>query len=309
MELTRVVNIRESFYDVYMGRPGKGLEGPFGNPFKMGTGGRAKCISEFATYFHARIDYDLDFKRQVLRLRGKRLGCFCVPKPCHAEVYAGYLNEMTDEIWEREVADTKARIDRRLGPTTADRLAVLRDEKIGDCLLCCLCKGRKNVVFGVGNPNANLMFVGEGPGADEDAEGEPFVGRAGKLLDGMVAAMGLQRANVYIANTVKCRPTMDEERTRNRPPSPAEQEACSPFLVEQIDIVRPKVIVALGAIAAKWFVPDLGGIMSARGKWVKWREYDVMPTYHPAFLLRDPRAKKPAWRDLQAVVKRLDGIG
>lgn len=308
---TTVVNLREDDYDEYMGRAGHGHSGFFGNPFHMGTEGRTKCIARFKVYFLERIAKEPEFKRRVLKLRGKRLGCFCKPEECHADVYADYLNAMSEADWR--AACREVGFDPDPPRPASERLRVLHEDGIGDCRRCGLHVGRKNIVFGVGNPDANLMFVGEGPGADEDEVGEPFVGKAGKLLDQMIEAMGLRRSDVWIGNTVKCRPTVDETRSKNRPPTPEERAACGGFLHTQIDIIKPQVIVALGAVAARFFFPDMGGIMSERGKWRQWgslqgKLIDLMPTYHPAFLLRDPRAKKPAWKDLQAVMKRLDGV-
>ncbi len=199
--------------------------------------------------------------------------------------------------------------------SVADPAAALRliREDLGDCTRCKLHKqGRKQIVFGVGNPKAELMFVGEGPGADEDAQGEPFVGRAGQLLNNMIKAMGLQRDEVYIANVVKCRPP------GNRTPERDECDTCSPFLMRQIAVIRPKVVVALGAVAAKNLLAFNAPMSELRGRF-----YDFMPagarssdpswqgarlavTYHPAFLLRDPRQKGEAWKDLQMVMKYLD---
>src|SRR5215472_7383199 len=198
-------------------------------------------------------------------------------------------------------------------PVVRDKPAALRliREDIGDCTRCRLHKGRKNIVFGVGNVNADIMFVGEGPGADEDEQGEPFVGRAGQLLNNMISAMGLERRDVYIANVVKCRPP------QNRTPERDECDTCSPFLMRQIEIIRPKVIVALGAVAAKNLLAVNDSMASLRG-----RLYDFSPprsvtdtdepfdcklvvAYHPAFLLRDPRQKAEAWKDLQTVMKYL----
>jgi DNA polymerase len=196
----------------------------------------------------------------------------------------------------------------------ADPVAALKliREDLGDCTRCKLHKqGRKQIVFGVGNPRADLMFVGEGPGADEDIQGEPFVGRAGQLLNNMIKAMGIRREDVYIANIVKCRPP------GNRTPERDECEACSPFLMRQIGVVRPKVVVALGAVAAKNLLAMNAPMSELRGRF-----YDFMPigahgsdrswqgaklavTYHPAFLLRDPRQKGEAWKDLQMVMKYL----
>jgi DNA polymerase len=172
-------------------------------------------------------------------------------------------------------------------------------EDIGDCTRCRLHKGRTNLVFGVGNVNADLMFVGEGPGADEDAQGEPFVGRAGQLLNNMISAMGIKREDVYIANVVKCRPPS------NRTPEKDECDTCSPFLMRQIDVIKPKVIVALGAVAAKNLLAVNDSMANLRGRWYDFRDSKLLVTYHPAYLLRDPRQKKEAWKDLQMVMKFL----
>jgi uracil-DNA glycosylase len=192
-----------------------------------------------------------------------------------------------------------------------DPVAALRliREDLGDCTRCKLHKqGRKQIVFGVGNPRAELMFVGEGPGADEDTQGEPFVGRAGQLLNNMIKAMGLRREDVYIANIVKCRPP------GNRQPERDECETCSPFLMRQIATVKPKAIVALGATAAKNLLAINAPMSELRGRWydfkpagsdASWAGARLAVTYHPAFLLRDPRQKGEAWKDLQMVMKYL----
>ena len=172
-------------------------------------------------------------------------------------------------------------------------------EEIGDCTRCRLHKGRKNIVFGVGNVNADIMFVGEGPGADEDEQGEPFVGRAGQLLNNMISAMGLKRQDVYIANVVKCRPP------QNRTPERDECDTCGPFLLRQIEVIRPRVIVALGAVAAKYLLGINDSMGSLRGHWYDFKGAKLAVTYHPAYLLRDPRQKKEAWKDLQMVMKYL----
>jgi uracil-DNA glycosylase family 4 len=190
-------------------------------------------------------------------------------------------------------------------------LKIIRDD-LGDCTRCKLHKlGRKQIVFGVGNPRADLMFVGEGPGADEDAQGEPFVGRAGQLLNNMIKAMGLRREDVYIANVVKCRPP------GNRTPERDECETCSPFLMRQIATIKPKVIVALGAVAAKNLLAINAPMAELRGRFydfmpvgvrgsdLSWQGAKLAATYHPAFLLRDPRQKGEAWKDLQMVMKYL----
>lgn len=172
---------------------------------------------------------------------------------------------------------------------------------IGDCTRCPLAyAGRHTIVFADGDPNADLMFVGEGPGADEDTSGVPFVGKAGQLLNNMIAAMGLRREQVYIANIVKCRPP------KNRVPEPVEANTCSPFLVQQIDIVKPKVIVALGSTAATYLLGVRQSLNNLRGQWHDVRGAKCAVTYHPAFLLRDPRQKGEAWKDLQRVMAELN---
>ena len=179
-----------------------------------------------------------------------------------------------------------------------DTLPKIREE-IGDCTRCKLHKGRNQIVFGDGNPTARLVFVGEGPGADEDLQGLPFVGRAGKLLTQMIEAMGLQRKDVYICNVVKCRPP------ENRTPEPDEVETCSPYLIRQIDVINPKVLVCLGAVAAKTLLETNRGITQFRGQWLEWRGRKLMATYHPAYLLRNPNAKGEVWKDLQKVMAEL----
>jgi DNA polymerase len=186
--------------------------------------------------------------------------------------------------------------------SSANRVAALEAVRaeIGDCSRCPLAyAGRHTIVFGDGDPNARLMFVGEGPGADEDASGLPFVGKAGQLLNNMIAAMGLRREEVYIANIVKCRPP------GNRAPDFVEATTCSQFLLKQIDIVRPEVIVALGATAATYLLGVKQSLASLRGQWHTARGAKVAVTYHPAFLLRDPRQKVEAWKDLQRVMAEM----
>jgi DNA polymerase len=180
----------------------------------------------------------------------------------------------------------------------AAALQLIRED-LGDCTRCALHTGRHTIVFGVGNPAARLMFVGEGPGADEDAQGLPFVGRAGQLLNNMIAAMGLKREECYIANIVKCRPP------GNRTPEPEEANTCSPFLFRQIDVVRPQVLVALGATAATYLLGARQPLAGLRGRVHAFRGMSLIVTYHPAFLLRDPRQKKEAWADLQIAMKEL----
>ena len=177
-------------------------------------------------------------------------------------------------------------------------LLAIRQE-LGECTRCKLAGGRTNLVFGTGNPKAELMFVGEGPGADEDAQGEPFVGKAGQLLTRMIEAMGYRREQVYIANVVKCRPP------GNRNPEPDEIEACEPFLRRQIEAVGPRVIVALGKFAAHTLLRTAIPITKLRGTWSEYAGVKLMPTFHPAYLLRSPDEKGKAWADLQAVMVEL----
>jgi uracil-DNA glycosylase len=167
---------------------------------------------------------------------------------------------------------------------------------LGDCTRCKLHPTRKTIVFGDGNPKADLVFVGEGPGHDEDVQGLPFVGRAGKLLTQMIEAMGLRRQDVYICNVVKCRPP------ENRLPERDEIECCSPFLLRQLDVIAPKVIVCLGACAAQTLLQTNRGISHFRGQWLEFRGRRLLATYHPAYLLRNPAAKGEVWKDLQRVM-------
>lgn len=176
-----------------------------------------------------------------------------------------------------------------------DTLGLIR-QTIGDCTRCKLHKARTNIVFGVGSVKAQLVFVGEGPGRDEDAKGEPFVGRAGKLLTQMIEAMGLRREDVYICNVVKCRPP------ENRLPEKDEITTCSPFLFRQIDVIRPKVICCLGSCASQTLLQTTQGISRFRGEWFDFRGSKLIATYHPAYLLRNPNAKGEVWKDLQKVM-------
>ena len=192
------------------------------------------------------------------------------------------------------------------GPTlfeAADRIENDTLEKIradlGECTRCKLHKQRNKIVFGDGNAKADLVFVGEGPGHDEDVQGLPFVGRAGKLLTQMIEAMGLERKDVYICNVVKCRPP------ENRLPERDEISTCSPYLVRQIDAIRPKVIVCLGATAAQMLLNTNRGISGFRGEWLEYRGTRLIATYHPAYLLRNPAAKSEVWKDLQKVMSVL----
>jgi DNA polymerase len=179
-----------------------------------------------------------------------------------------------------------------------DTLPKIRAD-IGDCTRCKLHKGRTNIVFGDGSPKAELVFVGEGPGADEDAQGLPFVGRAGKLLTQMIEAMGLQRKDVYICNVVKCRPP------ENRTPEKDEVTTCSSFLLRQLEVISPKVIVCLGSVAAQTLLETNRGISHYRGEWLDFHGRKLLATYHPAYLLRNPSAKGEVWSDLKKVMVAL----
>ena len=176
-----------------------------------------------------------------------------------------------------------------------DTLELVR-ENLGECTRCRLHKQRNKIVFGVGNPRAELVFVGEGPGHDEDVQGLPFVGRAGKLLTQMIEAMGLQREDVYICNVVKCRPP------ENRKPEDDEVATCSPYLYRQLDVIAPKAIVCLGGVAAQTLLKTKDPISRFRGNWFDFRNTKLLATYHPAYLLRNPNAKGEVWKDLQKVM-------
>ena len=181
----------------------------------------------------------------------------------------------------------------------AEALAAVRAD-IGDCTRCKLhTQGRRQIVFGVGNPEADLMFVGEAPGADEDIQGIPFVGRAGQLLTKIIEAIDLKREDVYIANVIKCRPP------GNRNPEPDEVETCEPFLFQQIDIIKPKVIVALGKFGAQTLLRTLDPISRLRGRVYEFRGAKLVPTFHPAYLLRNPASKREVWEDMKLVRKLL----
>ena len=212
----------------------------------------------------------------------------------------GVAGVSRDPAWrqradEGAVASAPANAPVPLYGSQADALAAVRAD-IGDCTRCKLHGlGRRHIVFGVGNPNADLMFVGEAPGADEDIQGEPFVGRAGQLLTKIIEAIELRREDVYIANVIKCRPP------GNRNPEPDEVEQCEPFLFRQVDIIKPKVIVALGKFAAQCLLKSDAPITRIRGREFTYRDAILIPTYHPAYLLRNPSAKKEVWEDMKKV--------
>lgn len=209
---------------------------------------------------------------------------------------------VSQTVTESESPDLSSRAFRSAASQSlapAQALQLLREE-IGDCTRCPLAfQGRNTIVFGDGDPQARLLFVGEGPGADEDAQGLPFVGRAGQLLNNMIVAMGLSREQVYIANIVKCRPP------QNRTPDPDEAHTCSPFLLRQIEIVKPEVIVALGATAATYLLNVKSSLAALRGRIHMAHNSKLIVTYHPAYLLRDPRQKKETWIDLQIAMREL----
>ena len=189
----------------------------------------------------------------------------------------------------------------------ADLLGAIR-ERVGVCTKCAhLACSRTQTVFGVGNPDADLMFIGEAPGADEDQQGEPFVGRAGQLLTRILKAMNFEREDVYIANILKCRPDMPAGSFGNRPPTPTEMQTCRPYLLEQIDVIQPSVLVALGAVAVEGLLGTRAAMREMRGRWHTYNSIPLMITYHPAYLLRNqaPSEKRKVWEDMLQVMERL----
>lgn len=208
--------------------------------------------------------------------------------------------QLTVDRIEEPAAVAVAPVNSQLSTANSD-FDSLRAEALA-CTKCRLAGGRKNVVFGVGNPNADLMFIGEAPGRDEDERGEPFVGRAGQLLTDIIKAMKLTRDDVYIANVIKCRPP------ENRNPEPDELDACRPFIRRQVELIQPKVIVTLGRFGLQSLTEKGYGISAVRGKWLEYDGIKLMPTYHPAYLLRNPAAKKDVWADMKKVMAEL-GIG
>ena len=216
-----------------------------------------------------------------------------LPKPrVEAKTVPGPVVVLQEELSAKSAGTS---IFEHVEKTKDDSLLTIRAD-IGDCTRCKLHKARTNIVFGVGSVKAELVFVGEGPGHDEDIKGEPFVGRAGKLLTQMIQAMGLRREDVYICNVVKCRPP------ENRLPEKEEITTCSPFLFRQIDVIRPKVICALGSCASQTLLQTTQGISRFRGEWFDFRGSKLIATYHPAYLLRNPSAKSEVWKDLQKVM-------
>jgi len=229
--------------------------------------------------------------------RRQRAGVGYLPKAAPAPVKTASVSETPDLLAGTEsamLADTRSGLQ-------AESLDQLR-AVIGDCQRCKLCSGRTHIVFGVGDPQAKLMFVGEGPVRDEDLQGDPFVGRAGQLLTDIITkGMGLRREDVYICNVVKCRPP------DNRNPEPDEVAACEPFLKKQIDIVRPDIIVGLGKFAVQTLLGSKVPISKLRGVWASYHGIKLMPTFHPAYLLRNPADKKLVWEDIKQVIKVMQG--
>ena len=214
---------------------------------------------------------------------------------------------------ERLPCASRATINRlwQCGGGATSKIDMLKalSERVSICTKCPhLASTRTQTVFGVGNPAADLMFIGEAPGADEDAQGEPFVGRAGQLLTRIIETMGFSRAEVYIANILKCRPDMPRGSFGNRAPTPLEMQTCRPYLVEQIEIIQPKVVVALGAAAVEGLLGTRGTMRDLRGRWHSYHATPLMITYHPAYLLRNqsPTEKRKVWEDMLQVLERLD---
>ncbi len=261
-----------------------------------------RALAERVRYCHEMGIYDF-YRRQGAEVRQTLSPTF---QPEHREEMAARKSAVSTAVVDSDLITIAAHPEHGVADH-ATALKIIRED-LGECTRCKLHKDRNKIVFGVGDPNSELMFVGEGPGADEDAQGEPFVGRAGQLLNNMIKAMGLRREDVYIANIVKCRPP------GNRQPERDESETCSPFLMRQISAIKPKVIVALGATAAKGLLALSAPMTELRGRWYDFKPAGSDPawpgsrlavTYHPAFLLRDPRQKGEAWKDLQMVMKYL----
>ena len=209
------------------------------------------------------------------------------------------LDEASPSLTERRLQST---------PDKAELLNLIR-ERVRACTKCAhLACSRTQTVFGVGNPDADLMFIGEAPGVDEDQQGEPFVGRAGQLLTKILKAMNFTREDVYIANILKCRPDTPSGSYGNRPPTPTEMQTCRPYLVEQIETIQPRVLVALGAVAVEGLLGMRGAMRELRGRWHTYNDIPLMITYHPAYLLRNqaPSEKRKVWEDMLQVLERLD---
>ncbi len=240
--------------------------------------------------------------RTQLEIRG-RSGLQGVSRRPSRRLAAVAKAKIADAHADAHVHDERAAGESAGAAEVGARGLTLVREEIGDCRRCRLAGGRQNIVFGVGNPQAHLVFVGEAPGADEDQQGEPFVGKAGQLLTKMIEAMGYRREDVYICNVIKCRPP------GNRNPEPDEVAACEPFLKKQLAALRPRMIVTLGKFAAQCLLRDDTPISRLRGNFRTYEGISLMPTFHPAYLLRDPSKKKEAWTDLKAVNAALKRLG
>ena len=234
------------------------------------------------------------------RMRGDRARCPTVSRTALAR-----LGSSEPDGGQARASNTKIVASE---PSKLDRLAELK-ERVSVCTKCShLASSRTQTVFGVGDPDAEVMFVGEAPGADEDAQGEPFVGRAGQLLTRIIKAMGFAREEVYIANILKCRPDMPRGSFGNRAPTPTEMQTCRPYLMEQIDIIKPKVVVALGATAVEGLLGTRAPMRELRGRWDSFNGTPLIITYHPAYLLRNqsPSEKRKVWEDMLQVLQRLE---
>jgi uracil-DNA glycosylase family 4 len=238
--------------------------------------------------------------------------------PCASRNALESLDRITPVVNAETVRETKidppSPSQRRAGTEDSqmvnkiDKLAAVQT-RVSACVKCPnLASSRTQTVFGVGSPDAEIMFIGEAPGADEDAQGEPFVGRAGQLLTKIIRAMGFAREEVYIANILKCRPDTPGSSYGNRAPTPREMQTCRPYLMEQIDIIRPKVIVALGAVAVEGLLGTRAPMRELRGRWDSFNGTPLMVTYHPAYLLRNqsPAEKRKVWEDMMQVLERLE---
>ena len=229
-------------------------------------------------------------------------------RPCASRSALEMLDRAAPIRASQPVPESKIDIVRTESANKAEKLAAVQ-ERVSVCTKCPnLASSRTQTVFGVGNPDAEIMFVGEAPGADEDAQGEPFVGRAGQLLTKIIKAMGFAREEVYIANILKCRPDTPGSKFGNRPPTPLEMQTCRPYLMEQIDIIEPKVLVALGAVAVEGLLGTRAPMRELRGRWNSFNGTPLMVTYHPAYLLRNqsPSEKRKVWEDMMLVLERLE---
>ncbi len=215
-----------------------------------------------------------------------------------ASKFKRFLPKKAIVMASKKTLNKEAKTETKPKPNSLDSLDKIASD-LSNCKRCKLCSGRNKIVLGEGNPKAQLVFVGEGPGEQEDLQGRPFVGRAGQLLDKMIEAMGMKRSDIFIANVVKCRPP------ENRNPEPDEIASCSPFLFRQLDALQPKVVVALGKFAAQTLLQTEERISEIRGKIFPYRGSKLIPTFHPAYLLRNPSSKREAWEDLKTAMKEI----